>query len=93
MWVHEAISYVAEQLEDGEHVFAYLDVYVIAAPGCVREAYDLLSDTLQEPAGIQLHTGKTRVWNRAGECLDGFADLGADVWNPEGVKVLGTLVG
>ena len=41
---------------------------------------------------MRLHTGKTRVWNRASVCPEGTAEFGPDVWNPEGVKV-GTIVG
>ena len=33
------------------------------------------------------------MWNRASVCPVGMAELGPDVWNPEGVKVLGTPVG
>jgi hypothetical protein len=39
--IHDALAYVATQLQDGEHVFAYLDdVYVISQPGRVREVYN-----------------------------------------------------
>ena len=44
-------------------------------------------------AGIRLHEGKTRVWNKAGECPEEIAELGPEVWSPEGVKILGTPVG
>ena len=33
------------------------------------------------------------MWNSAGVCLEGMAELGLEVWNLEGVKVLGILVG
>ena len=42
---------------------------------------------------IQLHVGKTRTWNFAGERSLDTADLGADVWNPAGVIIHGTPVG
>ena len=48
-------------------------------------------NSVRQPC-IRLHTDKTRVWNRASVCPVGMADLGPDVWNPEGVKVLGTPV-
>ena len=44
-------------------------------------------------AGIRLHTGKTRIWDRATEVPERMEELGANVWNPEGLKVLGTAVG
>ena len=40
-------------------------------------------------AGIKLHTGKTRTWNRATE----MEELGDEVWNLPGMKILGTPVG
>ena len=55
--------------------------------------YDTLGEKLFNHAGIRLHTGKTRVWNRAGVCPEGMAELGPEVWNPKGVKVLGIPVG
>ena len=44
-------------------------------------------------AGIRLHDGKTRVWNRSGTCPEEMEALGPEVWSPEGVKILGTPVG
>ena len=70
------------------------DVYFTSpTPNRTRTAYDSLGEKLQAHAGIELHTGKTRVWNRASVCPEGMVELGPEVWNPEGVKVLGTLVG
>ena len=40
---------------------------------------------LHRMAGIQLHEGKTKVWNRAGECPPDVADHGDEVWSPRGV--------
>ena len=80
------------RLEDT--LFAYLDdVYVSSPPIRTRDGYNLLQQQLLAGAGIQLHTGKTRVWNRAGTCLPGVEDLGEDVWSPDGIKFLGTPIG
>ena len=57
-----------------------------------QEQYDLLSEKLLAGAGIRLHTGKTRVWNQAGECPPGMGDFPPEVWSPEGMKILGTLL-
>ena len=59
----------------------------------IWSSVDLLADALQRVAGIQLHQGKARVWSRAGEQPPDVADLGSDVWSPEGVVVLGTPLG
>ena len=75
-------------------LFAFLDdIYVFSSPERTRVIYDLLATTLGERVGIQLHTGKTRTWNFAGECQVDMAELGPDVWNPAGVRILGTPVG
>ena len=63
------------------------------SPGRTRAVYNTLAEKLANKAGILLHTGKTRVWNREGVCLPNFEDLGPDVWSSRGVKILGTLVG
>jgi len=92
--IHDALEQVKPHLRNDEHIFAFLDdVYAIAEPDRVRPIYDLLAAALGEVAGIQLHTGKTRTWNRAGVCPPGMQELGAEVWSPAGVKVLGTPLG
>ena len=48
-----------------------------------------IHDPLQQAEGVQIR----RVWNRASVCPEEMAELGPEVWNPEGMKVLGTLVG
>ena len=68
-------------------------MYALCKPERVRAVYDSLAYHLSEVAGIRLHEGKTRVWNRAGEVPPHVAELGPRVWSPEGVKVLGTPMG
>ena len=92
--VHEALDRAQAELQPGEHIFAFLDdVYALCAPERVREVYNCLERHLTSVAGIWLHQGKTRVWNRAGLRPPNLEDLGRDVWSPEGIKVLGTPVG
>ena len=55
-----------------------------------KPEYDLLADRLHTLAGIELHESKTRVWNRTRECPPAMVVFGYDVWNPRGVKILGT---
>ena len=57
------------------------------------DVYALLQAALRDMSGIHLHEGKTRVWNKAGLEPAGIDALGDGVWDPEGVKVLGTPVG
>ena len=92
--IHEALVEVSASLQPTEHLFAYLDdIYVVAAPERIRLIFDLLRECLSRRAGISLNGGKTRIWNRAGICPPGTSDLGPDVWNADGVNILGTPVG
>ena len=92
--IHNALEEVRGQMQEGELLFAFLDdIYIVSSPVRTRAIYDLLQDHLHRMAGIQLHEGKTRVWNRAGVCPPNVADLGDEVWSPRGVKILGTPVG
>ena len=87
--IHDSLQQAQREFRADENLFAFLDdVYFTSpTPNRTRTAYDCLG------AGIQIHTGKTRVWNRASVCPEGMVELGPEVWNPEGVKVLGTPVG
>ena len=76
-----------------------------AASATLRAVAGVARVVLQEHAGIEVHLGKTRIWNAAGEEPAGTSALqgpgGADVWvgawtlPPErrGLVVLGTPVG
>ena len=89
--VHNALTAIQDQLRPGEHVFAFLDdIYVVSLPERTRAIFNLVAEKLGEGAGVELHAGKTRVWNRAGDCPP---DMGPDVWNAAGIKTLGTPVG
>ena len=92
--VHNGLTEVQEQLVPGECLFAFLDdVYALCSPERTRTMYNALEERLFFRAGIRLHTGKTRTWNRAGVVPEGMPELGEDVWNPLGIVVLGTPVG
>ena len=92
--VHDAFVEVQEHLQAGEEIFAYLDdVYALSTPERSRDLYDLLAQKLHDVAGIRLHTGKTRTWNRAGAVPERMAELGPSVWSPAGLKILGTPLG
>ena len=67
--VHNAPAEIQEQLRPREHVFAFLDdIFVVSLPERTRTIFNLAAEKLGAGAGIELHAGKTRVWNRAGEC-------------------------
>ena len=65
--IHDALQRVSAQLLPGEDLCAFLgDVYVLCAPERVRTICNKLHEALAE-TGLELHSGKTRVWNKAGE--------------------------
>ena len=88
--IHDALAEVATQLQEGEDICAFLDdVYSMCSPERVRPIHDSLSDSLRRHAGIELHTGKTKVWNRAGVGPPQISDLGGEdgAWSPPGASL------
>ena len=82
--IQGALEEVATALLPGEQLRAFLDdVYLL----CEQ------AEALIRVAGIRLHQGKTRAWNRGGIPPDNIADLGPEVWQPEGNTMLGTPIG
>ena len=74
-------------VEAGEHVFTFSDdIHVVSLPERTRTIFNLAAEKLGAGAGIELHAGKTRVWNRAGECPLDMVELGDDVWNAAGMN-------
>ena len=66
---HRALVASAEQLQENEKLFAFLDdIYVVCDPDRVENVHQLLQRELWVHARISLHLGKTQVWNRSGEC-------------------------
>ena len=86
--IHDALSEAKNMMGEEEHLLAFLDdVFIVSEPD------NTLGDELSTRAGIHLHAGKTRVWNREGVCPPGVEELGPEVWSPRGVKILGTPLG
>ena len=64
---HRALQAVAEQLQEGEHLFAYLDDTIfVSSPLRVGPVYAALQQSLNVHVGIQINAGKTQIWNKAG---------------------------
>ena len=77
--IHDALEQVAAELLPGEEICAFLDdVYALCAPDRVVRVHELLSQKLKTVAGIQLHLGKTRVYNAAGEAPPRVAKINFD---------------
>ena len=65
---HRALNAFQTQLLPGESLYTFLDeIYLIATPDCALFFYAIVEQELWRHARIRVHTGKTRVWNRAGE--------------------------
>ena len=70
-------------------LFAFLDdIFVLSRRDRMRPINNLLAEKLHLQAGIQVHAGKTRTWNKSGTRPPDVDDLGPDVWRGEGIKVL-----
>ena len=92
--IQGALEQVARLLKPGKHLCAFLDdIYMVCEPERVRPLYNILGAALHREAGISLHTGTTRVWNRGGIVPAHVEEMGLDVWNCDGIKVLGTPLG
>ena len=75
---HSALLAINAKLKEGESLFAFLDdLYVLCSPGRVREVHKVIQDELWGRANIQVHHGKTKVWNRAGVKPAGCDELTA----------------
>ena len=58
---------VAEQMQEGEHLFAFLDDTIfVSSPLRVGPVYATLQESLNVHAGIQINAGKTQIWNKVG---------------------------
>ena len=88
-----ALVEAKSEMRPDEQLCAFLDdIYALSSPDRTHDLCELLGVKLAS-AGIRLHTGKMRCWNRSGVPPPNMADLGPDVWSPQGVKILGTPVG
>ena len=65
---HGALEAPHSQFTRGERTLAFLDDTFIVTPnaGGVGPACGCVQDALRNHCGIQVHVGKTEIWNRAG---------------------------
>ena len=62
---HRALEAVRERLRPHEQLLAFLDdIYVVCRPERVVDIHNILRGQLWHHARIQVHQGKTQVWNR-----------------------------
>ena len=86
---HTALVAFQARLREGERLFFLDDVYVICAPDRAGDVHKILQEELWKHAKIQVHHGKTKMWNRSGTTPAGEEELtasarvldpNADVW-------------
>ena len=74
---HDALLAIQDRLRPEERLFAFLDDIYVWSPSPNRMA--TLHTTIQEQllahTGIQIHQGKTQLWNRAGVAPAGSVSL------------------
>ena len=106
---HSALQFLQFFLLPGEQLFAFLDdLYVVCSPERVGATFTRLKSDLESHARIQVHLGKTKVWNGAGEEPEACSsmqeaaqrvDPDARVWtgdgplSQQGLRVLGIPIG
>ena len=74
---HAALRAVADQLAEGEHLFAFLDdLHIVCHPDRVGEIHSILQRELFRHAHISVHLGKTKIWNRSGDEPEGCCSGG-----------------
>ena len=70
---HAALLDLHSQLHPGEGLYAFLDdVYITSLPERTPPALRAAQTSLSRLANVQVHLGKTRAWNAAGEELAGL---------------------
>ena len=76
---HNALAAVQQELVGNERLFAFHDdIYVTCSPGRVFPIFNTLRRELWMHSRIQIHLGKTQVWNRRGVEPPGWQRLAAD---------------
>ena len=62
---HSALATVRTRLQPNEHLMAFHDdLYVLCRPERVVQVFSILRAELWQHDKIQIHLGKTQVWNR-----------------------------
>ena len=73
---HQAPVQAQARLSGDEKLCAFLDdIYITSLPGRATEAPTIVGEELWTDAGMHLHHGKTKVWNRGGVEPENIAQL------------------
>ena len=96
--LHQVLVAVQAGLLPSERLFAFLDdSNVVCRPDRVADVHASLQAEFWHHARMQVHQGKTQLWNRDGVTPRGIAarieDEDAIVWRGDPAKILGTPLG
>ena len=65
--LHEALRAANEKLSENEWLGAFLDdVYLVTTRSRARAAFDTVSESVKQRAGVDVNLGKCRAWCSAG---------------------------
>ena len=64
--LHKSLTSVSDRLLASERIFAFLDdIYLVCHPEQVEAVYEIVRQELRRHANIDIHSGKTKIWNRS----------------------------
>ena len=76
--LHTSLKSISDRLLITEKIFAFLDdIYLVCRPNRVAAVYEIVRQKLQRHTNIDIHSGKTKIWNRSGEKPSGVDQLTA----------------
>ena len=65
--LHKSLTSVSDRLLASERIFAFMDdIYLVCHPERVEAVYEIVRQELRVHANIDIHSGKTKIWNRSG---------------------------
>ena len=76
--LHMSLKSISDRLLIMEKMFAFLDdISLVCRPNRVAAVYEIVRRELQRHTNVDIHCGKTKIWNRSGEKPSGVDQLTA----------------
>ena len=74
--LHKSLKSISDRLLNSEEIFAFLDdMHLVCRPNRVAVVYENVRQELQRHTNIDIHCGKTKIWNRSSEKPNGVDQL------------------
>ena len=65
--LHKSLISVSDRLLASERIFAFLDdIYLVCHPERVEAVCEIVRQEFRRQANIDIHSVKTKIWNRSG---------------------------